>query len=102
MGGAVGTAGWRRPRQIDEAKCHQRPARPLCSGAPNTGPGAGEKFHQGREKHRSRLHSEGARHHPTKGFRGLFEALDAGVALPAALLPIAVGAVAASQQKSDE
>jgi hypothetical protein len=37
----------------------------------------------------------------TKGFRGLFAALDAGVALPAALLPIAVGAVAASS-RSDE
>ena len=34
----------------------------------------------------------------TTGFRGLFAALDAGVALPAALLPIAVGAVAASQK----
>jgi hypothetical protein len=38
----------------------------------------------------------------TKGFRGLFAALDAGVALPAALLPIAVGAVAASQNQRDE
>jgi hypothetical protein len=37
----------------------------------------------------------------TKGFRGLFAALDAGVELPAALLPIAVAAVVASSQ-SDE
>jgi hypothetical protein len=38
----------------------------------------------------------------TKGFQGLFAALDAGAALPAALLPLAVGAVAASQTRSDE
>jgi hypothetical protein len=37
----------------------------------------------------------------TKGFRGLFAALDGGAVLPAALLPIAVGAVAASS-RSDE
>jgi hypothetical protein len=38
----------------------------------------------------------------TKGFRGLFAALDRGVELPAALAPIAAGAVAASQYQRDE
>jgi hypothetical protein len=40
----------------------------------------------------------------TKGFRGLFAALDGGAVLPAALLPIAVGALAASEYfpKRDE
>jgi hypothetical protein len=37
----------------------------------------------------------------TKGFRGLFAALGRGAVLPAALLPIAVGAVAASHQTDE-
>jgi hypothetical protein len=40
----------------------------------------------------------------TKGFRGPFAALDAGVELPAVLGPIAVGALASEQHfsKKDE